>query len=266
MPTEEAVDPTDVTGAKWEQPTGEPQGALATALGVTNTPKTPEGETSTTQGEKSADVPVEKSAPGKPDAKDTYSAKVQELAEEAYAWAANQARQNPDFLEKLVTSGDPTDQKLATKLLARNDFGAKTIDEFKKNVILKKAGDDPRDRAIAELRMELNELKTGSGAKDWQSWKKENAVAGEAETLADQVRSEYPTMSNADVLALVRGKLGITHVPTQKEQMGYGRGGLGAVPEENSVDTESPLARALLPRDVKKTTEFAKQLFGKGRR
>lgn len=286
MPTEEAVaHPTDVSGVAWVPPSGEPQGEsnIAAALGLEKhfkdvgegseaTGEKPKGEDSTTPSLEGTGLKPKttKSAQTQPKAGevplvDQYSAAIQRDAEEAYAWSLNRARSDETYLDKLVQSKDPIDQRLATKLLARNDFGSKTVDEYKRNLIVKNAGKDPRDQALAQMRVELDELRNGTQSKDWSSWKAENAVSGEAEVLADNIRAEYPSMNNADVLAFVRGKLGITQNPTQKERMGFVRGGLGAVPEEDAPNLESPLAKALLPKDIKKTVEFGRQLLGRRR-
>lgn len=283
MPDQEAVGghPSDATGSAWTPPSGEPEGQsnIARSLGIQNEgdpsnatgdePKGEEGELSEEEtGEEPKTLGSKKAQPkpGENKLVDKYSERIQQLAEETYAYELNRVQKDPKYLDKLVQSTDQMDQKMAGKLLSRNDFGSKTVEDYKKSLIVKNAGNDPRDQAIAELRMEVENLKNGTKSQNWASWKAANAVSGEAETLADSVRAEYPTMSNPDVLAFVRGKLGITHTPSQKEQMGYGRGGLGAVPQEDTPDLESPLARALLPKDVKLTQKFGRQLLGKMRR
>lgn len=270
MPNEEAaVHPSDVSGAKWEPPAGEPQGRanIAAALGVSQKleSETPSAPVETGE-EPKTDEGKKAPKPGENKLVDQYSEFIQRNAEEAYAIALFKAKNDEKYLDTLVASSDPMDQKMATKLLSRNDFGAKSVDEYKRTLRVKQAGDDPKDRRLAELEAKVDELTNGSKVKDWSQWKKENAVSGEAEVLADQVRMEYPSMSSADVMAFVRGKLGMTQNPTQKEQMGFVRGGLGAVPEEDLPNTDSPLARALLPKDIKKTTAFAKHLLGRTRR
>ncbi len=283
MPDQEAggAHPSDATGTAWTPPSGEPEGQsnIARSLGIQNAgepsdttddeSKGNEGETTEEEtGEQPKTLGSKKALPkpGENKLVDKYGERIQQLAEEAYALDLDRVRKDPAYLDKLVQSNDPMDQRMATKLLSRNDFGAKTVDDYKRSLIVKNAGKDPRDQAIAELRMEVENLKSGTRSQDWASWKQQNAVSGEAETLADSVRAEYPSMSNADVLAFVRGKLGITHAPSQKEQMGYGRGGLGAVPQEDTPDLESPLARALLPKDIKATQKFGRQLLGRMRR
>ena len=261
---EEAQDPVDVTGLPYVPPSsGKSQGTanVARALGLqpdevpADEPEEP--KTDNTEPKAESDQKKRQLA-------ENADAILQKNMEEAYALALHRARNEDGYLDKLSQSSDPIEQRLAAKLIARNDFGAKTVDEYKKNLRMKAAKGDPKEERLIRLESELEELRSGSKTKDWTDWKRENSVTGEVAELCDQTRVDYPNMPYKDVLALVRGKMGIASKPLLKEQMGFVRGGSG-MPEEDTTSFESPLAKALLP-NLKATQKFAKQYLKAARR
>lgn len=273
---EAAVDPTDVTGEAWTPPTaGETNGRVnvASALGLPDqTEETEDEETSEEEesDETSSKGTTQRTQPDKKTRADETKKQLAENAdailqrnmEELYDNARYRARNEEGYLDKLVQSKDPIEQRLAAKIIERNDFGAKTLDDYRKQLRIKNAGKDPRDQKIAELEAAIDEIRGGSKTKEWSDWKSQNRVTGDAETLADQVHSQYPDLPNAHVLAIVRNELGVKATPSLKESVGFVRGS-GSAPEEDGVDLSSPLARKLLP-NAKKTVKFAKQ-FMRGR-
>lgn len=199
----------------------------------------------------------------KPKIVDDYSETIQARAEEAYAWTLNRVQKDPEYLDNLVQSKDPIDLKLARKLLARNDFGAKTVEEYRVQIRMKKAGDDPVQQELVRLNSEVERLTEGSRSANWKNWKKEYSVGGEAAEIADAIHAEYPEMPYEDVLSMTRGKLGVAELPSMKEQVGHVRSG-GDMGQGENLNMSSPLAKSLLP-NVKQTKKFAKR-YMRGRR
>ena len=269
---EEAQDPVDVTGLPYVPPSsGKSQGTanVARALGLPADTVPEDDSDEDEQKDDNTESSNAQSQKADPDQKkrqlaENADAVLQRNMEDAYAIALHRARSEDGYLDKLTQSSDPIEQRLAAKIIARNDFGAKTVEEYRKTSRMKAAKGDPAEERLIRLESELEELRSGTKTQDWSNWKKDNAVTGEAAELADQVHAEYSTMSYSDVLSLVRGKMGIASKPLQKESMGFVRGGSG-MPEEDQADFESPLAKALLP-NIKATKKFAKQYLKGARR
>lgn len=143
---------------------------------------------------------------------ENYSATIQRHAEEAYATALYRAKQDPTVLEAMVASGDKVERNIAEKLLQRNPelFGAGTIEEYQAKTELARAGDDPRDREIAQLKMDNAKRDAREQDREWRDWKKEHGVKDDAfGQLCDQARKEYPSAPKGDIVAIARGRAGI---------------------------------------------------------
>ena len=144
---------------------------------------------------------------------DNYSSTIQGLAEEAYELARHNAVSDPTYLQSLIDSGDKTKMKLADKVLERNaqQFGAKSVDEYKAKLELDKAGDDPVRIELAQIKMEQARVKSDQTNRDWNSFKRNKKVqeGSEFDKLCDSVRKEYPSSPESDVLLLAQGRAGI---------------------------------------------------------
>lgn len=260
---EAAVDPTDVTGEQWTPPTaGETQGRVnvSKALGLPENPSEEElEETETKQEGNTQQTPSKRADETKKQLAENADAVLQKNMEEAYATALYRARNEDDYLDKLAQSKDPIEQRLASKLIERNDFGAKSLDDYRKQLRIKSAGKDPRDQKIAELEAAIEEIRGTSTSKEWSEWKTQNKVTGEAEQMADEIHSSHPDLPPNYILGIVRNELGAP-TPSRKESVGFVRSS-GSSPEEDGVDLSSPLAKRLL-KNPKETVKFAKQWMG----
>ena len=195
-----------------------------------------------------------------------YAKFLQDNAEEAYATALHRAQNEAGYLDKLVKSTNKMDLRIAQKLLERNDFGAKTIEDYRRNTRKKEAGDDPAAQRHAEILDRIERIEQGQSEKGWKQWKRENAVAGEAEKLADDIHARYPDMPEGEVMDMVRGKLGAAYRKPQKESMSAGYGGdVSPEGEDLNVSVNPKLRGALLP-NFKKTAKFAKSYMKEMRR
>ncbi len=228
---------------------------MAKNLGISEVPTPTEDEVPAPEKEAGVEKYVEKAAEKTLKAEEV----IQQAAEKLYHKAEQAALADDSYLPTLLES--KADRKLGEKILLRNadTFGASSPEEFKKAHI-QKTVDDPVQQKIALQEVEIQTLKSGQQEADWSSWKREQKVSGETEKLADEIRSQYPTMSKGDVLALARGKQGITQTPQGKAATSSGPGSSG-VPEEDTSILSSPLARRLL-HDPASTLKFAKQYMG----
>jgi len=275
MPQEKAdVDPMDVTGIPLTpneiNQSGEPQGTanVASALGLK--PEDLEEDKEEDDEEKppqkvKEEAPKSEEDPNKLGEK--YAEFVQRNAEEAYANALHRAKTEEGYLASLSQSKDAMDQRIMKKLLERNDFGAKTIEEYRRNVRTKEIGDDPVKLKLAELEDRQTRFEQGSAEKEWSQWKQENAVRGKAAELADDVHSRYPDMPLAEVMETVKGKMGGEYSASQKQHTSALIGGDGIHQEDSlGIGSVNPnLVNALLP-NRKKTVKFAKQYVREIRR
>jgi hypothetical protein len=143
---------------------------------------------------------------------ENYSTVIQRYAEEAYATVFSRAKQDPIVVKNLIESGDKTERSLAEKLLQRNPelFGAGTIEEYMANQALEQAGADPRDREIAQMKLENAKRDQREANREWREWKKEHGVKNDSfGQLCDQVRTQFPKMPESDIVAVARGRAGI---------------------------------------------------------
>lgn len=295
MPEEKAdVDPADIKGlpldSKDINQSGEPQGraALRRGLGLQEEDTTDdenleeeeeeeEDDDKPPQREKKKDKPDDESGrkkskkPPEGAEKDpnelgeNYESFVQRNAEEAYAVALNRAKNEEDYLAKLVASKDPIDQRLAKKLIEKHDFGAKSVDEYRKNLRNKEIGDDPLKLQLAEMNDRLERMENGSNERSWTQWKKENAVSGKASEIADDIHKRYPDMPEGEVMELVKGKLGGSFRAPQKPSHSTVFGGDGTSQEDSEPVQNARLVKSLLP-NYKKTAKFAKKYLQELRR
>src|SRR3990167_3998342 len=214
MPPEKAdIDPADVKGLPLDpkdiNQSGEPQGraALRRGLGLSKDEDTTEDDDDDLDDEDDEDLEDDDEKPSQRKKKDedddesgrkkskklpkgaekdpndlgeNYESFVQRNAEEAYAIALHRAKEEDGYLDKLVASKDPIDQRLAKKLIEKHDFGAKSVDEYRKNLRAKDIGDDPLKLQLAEMNDRLERMEGSSNERSWNQWKKENAVNGKA--------------------------------------------------------------------------------------
>ena len=272
MPSEKAdVDPVDVTGipltTKEIDQSGEPQGTANVAAALGLTPEDLEDDEPEDEGEKPKSKG--KTPPNDDPNKlgEEYASFVQRNAEEAYAQALHRAKTEEGYLDTLVKSKEPMDQRIAKKLLARNAVGAQPIAASRRTPRPRALGDDPVKLQIAELTDRIDQLQQGSTEKEWSQWKKENAVKGKAAELADDVHSRYPDMPLAEVMETVKGKMGGEYRAPQKTSTSVLVGGDGMYQEDElGLGSANPnLVNALLP-NKKKTMKFAKQYVREIRR
>lgn len=183
---------------------------------------------------------------------------VQRNSEEAYAIALNRAKNEDGYLDKLVSSKDPIDQRLAKKLIEKHDFGSKTVEEYRKSLREKEIGDDPLKLQLAEMNDRLERMEGRSNERSWSQWKKENAVTGKAAEIADDIHRRYPDMPEGEVMEFVKGKMGGSFRAPQKPSHSTVFGGDGAPHEEAEPVQNKRLVQTLLP-NYKKTRKFAKK-------
>lgn len=194
-------------------------------------------------------------APSK-DAIENYSAKAQALAEETYALAVQKAKLDPGYLSELAESKDKIDRRLAEKILSRNpEFGAATVDDFRTLQAKRQAGDDPQAQALAEVRVKQEQLDHRQKESEWETFKSHNAVTGELERAADDIRSRFPNADHGELVAFARGKLGVTPSAPKKPGASGAVGG-GSAPAEDDP-TNSPLATRMLRGKPQDTKQFA---------
>lgn len=193
---------------------------------------------------------------------DKFSGKIQAHSEELYATLASRARNEDGFLDKLIASEDPMDQKMAKKILERNAdiFGAGTVDEYLAKQQIEKAGDDPVQKELAQLR--INQAATDKQLKEqeWKTWKAENGISPELAELADAVRKQYPpSVPYADIIHIARGRLGITNpAPLTKSSTGSPSGRSGGADTGDAIDAN---VAKLMRVDDPKLAQRAEKYF-----
>lgn len=182
-------------------------------------------------------------------------ARIQDTTEELYRVEERTALKDDTYLAKLIDSKDPLDRKLAEKILKRNaeTFGASSIEDFKL-LQAKSSSDNPLEQKVAVQDLEIASLKQKQKDSEWSEWKKANSVDDIAES-ADDIHASYPEMPYGDVLAMARGKMGLTNANTKKAASAA-VGGAGA-PETDEGVYASPLAKRLL-KNPESTMKFAK--------
>lgn len=270
---QEAADPFDVMekGIPFDakklagEPAGQQLSKVAEALGIADK-DLPEDEEEIDEEEESpqAKGTGSKDAKAKADALENYSAQVQEKSEELYALNLSMAKDNPEHIEKLIKSSNPLDQRMAKKLLDRNDFGAKTIEEFKKMQARKSVGDDPVKQELADIKSSLEELRNERKIMAWNDWKKENAIKGDAAKLADDFHARYPDADNADIVAYVRGKMGVSNGFSMKSSSFAGSRGDMPETTDEELDFSSPVAKGMMKNvDLKKLRKFTRQAMAR---
>jgi len=226
---------------------------LAKALGVTLEDEKPEAKplSEDLAAAQKADEEAEKVIQSR-------EARIQEKSEELYRTEERLALKDPNYLKTLVDSQDATDRKLAGKILKRNadTFGASSIEDFKL-ALAKNASDDPTDQKIVELDFKTKALEQKQKDSDWSEWKKANQVGEDIAKVVDEVHVMYPDMLNGDVLALARGKMGLSQTSSQKTSASAAIGSSGA-PETDEQNFSSPLAKRLGLRNPESTLKFAK--------
>lgn len=228
--------------------------ALATALGLTDaTPDDDDGiadpskEEGVRKYEEKADEKILKA-----------EERIQVKAEELYQTAERAALVDASYLPTLLDSKDTADRKLAEKIILRNaeKFGASSVDEYRKSLILKKEA-DPVKQQLAVQDLEIASLKETQAENRWREWKRDHRVTGDMESQADAVRTLYPSMPEGDILATARGRMGLANPHSTKAASAASAGG-GTPSEEDESALESPLAKRLL-HDPKKTMKFARE-------
>lgn len=143
---------------------------------------------------------------------ENYSAVIQRHAEEAYATSLVRAKQDPSVIDTMLASDLKEEKSIAEKLLARNPelFGAGTAEEYQAKKQLEAAGDDPRDKEIAQLRLNQAKIDQKQNDRDWRDWKKENGVKDDSfGQMCDSVRKQHPMLPEGDIVAIARGRVGI---------------------------------------------------------
>lgn len=183
-------------------------------------------------------------------------ARIQEKSEQLYRTEERLALKDPDYLKTLANSTDAEDRKLAGKILKRNadTFGASTIEDYRL-AVEKSSTSDPTEQKLMELDYKTNALDKKQKDSEWSEWKKANSVTDIAD-VADDIRATYPDMSYGDVLAMARGREGLTQTTSRKASGNTAFGGSGAPETEESVYM-SPLAKKML-KNPDSTMKFAK--------
>lgn len=186
------------------------------------------------------------------------SARIQETAEELYRVEEKLALSDTSRIDRLVNSKDAQDRKLAEKILKRNaeTFGANSVEGYK-ILQARNSSTDPTEQKIAVQDLEIQSLKQKQVDSDWSQWKKDNSVSDEVAAIADDVRATYPNMSNGDILATARGRMGLTQTSSQKKSASTAIGSSGA-PEQDDAVYASSLAKRLGLKDPDTTLKFAK--------
>lgn len=190
---------------------------------------------------------------------DAYSKVIQEHAEQLYETLSYRAKTEDGFINKLLESKDKTEQKMAKKIIERNaeHFGAATAEEYRLN-IAKKNAKTPEEAKLLETEHKIAAIEQKQSEQQWQTWKKENSVSGEAAAIADEIRAQYPEMPYGLVMDAVKGRLGGNTVSTKTASSVVG--GSVAAPQEQEIDISSPLAKGILKNvNVKATQKFAKE-------
>ncbi len=185
------------------------------------------------------------------------SAKIQETTEKLYQIEERAALKDPSHLQELIASKDPLDRKNAEKILKRNaeQFGANSIEDYKV-ILAKNSSSDPLEQKLAVQDAEIASLKQKTKDSDWSQWKKDNSIGNDLDTVADEILATYPTMSYGDIIAMARGRLGLTQTSNKKAQGSTAVGSSSAPETEEGVYT-SPLAKRLL-KNPESTLKFAK--------
>lgn len=172
---------------------------------------------------------------------ENYSATIQRHAEQAYATALYNAKQDPSVIDAMLTSGDQTEMQIAEKLLARNPdlFGAGTVEEYQAKRTLEEAGADPRDKEIAQLKINQAKIDQREADREWKDWKKDNGLKDDSfGQLCDQVRKQNPNLPQGDIVAIARGRAGIKPLdPSPLDAVRVNAGGArGTPPEGQQMD------------------------------
>lgn len=232
---------------------GEPQGQepMATDLKVQTPSETPPSAPNAEDDEqKKADAEGKKVV-------DNYSSQIQEKAEELYGTMLLRAKTEEGYLQKLVHSTDKTERKFAEKILSRNAdlFGAGSVEEYKKNLAIASAGDDPKDQKIAAVEHEVKELSEKQRLAEWETWKKEAQITGDFASLVDDLHVQYPAVSHGDLVAMAKGRMGGNGPAISKKASAAVPGGSAFTQSDDPYD--SPLARRFIkdPAAVKKFAE-----------
>ncbi len=184
-------------------------------------------------------------------------ARIQEKSEELYRTEERLALKDHEYLYKLVDSTDAMDRKLAGKILKRNaeTFGASSPEELKLK-LAKDAVTDPVEKKTVEMDFKLKNLEQKQIESDWSKWKSDNKVGEDLATVADEIRAQYPDMPNGDLLAMARGRMGLSQTSSKKISGSTAMGSSGA-PETDESVYSSPLAKRLL-KNPDSTMKFAK--------
>lgn len=173
---------------------------------------------------------------------ENYSAVIQRHSEQAYATALYNAKQDPSIVDGMLASGDQTERQIAEKLLTRNPelFGAGTVEEYQAKRSLEDAGSDPRDREIAQLKINQAKIEQQSADREWRDWKKENGIKDDSfGQLCDTVRKQNPNLPQGDIVAIARGRAGVKPLdpsPLDAVKVNAG-GGRGSPPEGQQMDS-----------------------------
>ena len=221
---------------------------MAKALGVSLEEKqeTPSSEPVDTKADEEAEKVIQ-----------SREARIQEKSEELYRTEERLALKDHEYLQKLVDSTDTMDRKLAGKILKRNaeTFGASSPEEFKLK-LAKDAVTDPAEKKTVEMDFKLQSLELKQKEAEWSKWKSDNKVGEDLSTVADELLATYPSMPYGDLLAMARGKMGLSQTSSKKLSGSAAVGSSGAPETEESVYS-SPLARRLI-KDPDGTMKFAK--------
>lgn len=282
MPPAAAV-PVPLSGVPPQQP-GQPSPAVYAALGLPVPPGTPQAQPPAAPpvnplfaamglqppAAPPATPPPAPVAPSHVDAAgqkivENYSATIQRHAEQAYATALYRAKQDPTALDAMIASEDAVEKDIAKKLLERNPelFGAGNVEEYQAKKQLESAGSDPRDREIAQMKLDNAKRDQREADREWREWKKENGVKADSfGQLCDQVRREYPNSPKGDIVAIARGRAGIkplepsaldgVHVPPGGER--------GAPPEGSQPNSGAISALGLGTNEVSAAEAYFEQI------
>ena len=193
---------------------------------------------------------------------ENQSAKIQAQSEQLYELFSFRAKTEEGTLDKLL-AGDTMEKKMAKKIIERNSshFGAKTIEEYVIKREKEKAGSDPTAQKLAELTAKQQLLEERDSKRDWETWKKENAVAGSVAKAADELHSTYPDLPFGIVIATAKG-LADPQTLSQKETVATAAGSVSAPASEEPYVPQSAMGKAFLRSiDMKKLKKFAKEYY-----
>jgi len=230
---------------------------LASALGVSLEDNDDTDDT-TTDDKPSVDLAAEQKANEEAEKViKNRSAKIQQTTEELYRIEERTALKDETYLQKLINSKDALDRKNAEKILKRNaeTFGASSIEEYE-IVLAKNATTDPTEKKLAELDIKTKSLDQKIKNSEWSEWKKANSVGSDIDAIADEIHATYPTMPHGDVVAMARGKAGLSQ-PISKKGSGSTVGGGAGAPEMDDSAYTSTLAKRLI-KNPESTMKFAK--------